>query len=641
MTTGDTKLDAALSASKIGIRVFPCKENDRTPAIRGWKEKATTDESQIRKWWSRNPEANPACVVDDDRTVVDIDVKKGKKGDETVAGWKLLYDYPDTWTVHSPSGGLHHHFESAPSRNSCEHLGKGVDTRGGGKGYVLLPGATIDGVPYTWDETHNPDAHPAPAKLPLWLYTNLMDGYREREQDTAPAAELDKPTNIARATDYLTSTAPKAVEGDAGDHTTFSVAAKLKDIGVSEPTALELMLDHWNDECSPPWSPEELQTKVANAYAYGVNAPASNAPEADFEPFSLPNETSTRLYYERPSEIRIDTQAAYLVDDWLDEQAMSVMYGPSNVGKTFLMMSISYAIATGSPWFGNPTKQGAVVYVAAEAGSSAKKRIAALKQHHDRQDDFPLYLVPCPVDLLRKNADTKPLIKLVKQIEEDNGYPVRLIVIDTLARAMAGGNENASDDMGALVNNLDRIRVQTDAHLTVVHHSGKDQAKGARGHSSLRAATDTEIEIVDGTVRATKQRDLEGGRPVGFVLKGVELGTRSDGKAITSCVVQEGVSDTGGDFEALNLKPADELALRALRTACLDPERSYTDSEHVCVDTEIWRVVLKELDGETGGKFTEGKSASAWRNRFQEARKNLQKAQNVGVNRRNGWYLLT
>jgi hypothetical protein len=76
----------------------------------------------------------------------------------------------------------------------------------------------------------------------------------------------------------------------------------------------------------------------------------------------------------------------------------------------------------------------------------------------------------------------------------------------------------------------------------IVHHTGKDVAKGARGHSSLRAATDTEIEVsVDETelraARVTKQRDLPGGEEFAFRLDAVGLGVDEDGDAVTTCIV--------------------------------------------------------------------------------------------------------
>jgi hypothetical protein len=120
-----------------------------------------------------------------------------------------------------------------------------------------------------------------------------------------------------------------------------------------------------------------------------------------------------------------------------------------------------------------------------------------------------------------------------------------LIVIDTLSRAIAGGNENASEDMGALVRNGDRLREITGAHVLWVHHCGKDAARGARGHSLLRAATDTEIEVTQErhsglrTARVTKQRDLaSNGEELHAKLRPLELGVNQWGGAVTACVVE-------------------------------------------------------------------------------------------------------
>jgi RecA-family ATPase len=91
-----------------------------------------------------------------------------------------------------------------------------------------------------------------------------------------------------------------------------------------------------------------------------------------------------------------------------------------------------------------------------------------------------------------------------------------LVIIDTFARAIPGGNENDALDVGIAVAGADRIRAETGAAVGFVHHAGKDPTKGARSSSALRAATDTEIKIegITGTRTATvtKQRDLESGR---------------------------------------------------------------------------------------------------------------------------------
>ena len=117
---------------------------------------------------------------------------------------------------------------------------------------------------------------------------------------------------------------------------------------------------------------------------------------------------------------------------------------------------------------------------------------------------------------------------------------------------MAGGDENGPTDMTSFIANLDALRDVTGAHIMIVHHSGKDTAKGARGHSSLRAATDTEIEMeVDGKIRtatATKQRDLEPQEPIVFTLKIHKLGVDEDGDPVTTCTITPADPDDVADM---------------------------------------------------------------------------------------------
>ncbi len=144
------------------------------------------------------------------------------------------------------------------------------------------------------------------------------------------------------------------------------------------------------------------------------------------------------------------------------------------------------------------------------------------------------------MDLLTPGGDVDGVIRLVKELESLTGEQCVKVTQDTLARAMAGGNENSGEDMGLLVANADRIRHALGCCFEFVHHAGKDAARGARGHSSLRAATDTEIEIsaCDGVhiVRPTKQRDFTLGDEFAFTLRQVEIGTDARARPVTTCV---------------------------------------------------------------------------------------------------------
>jgi AAA domain len=245
------------------------------------------------------------------------------------------------------------------------------------------------------------------------------------------------------------------------------------------------------------------------------------------------------------SEIDFRETGEMLIKRVLPAQGFSVIYGESGSGKTHLSTDLALHVARGSPWFGHKVMPGGVIYMAAEGGLSMRRRVVGHRQHHGLKLDqgIPFALIPSPINLLDPHADLPELLALIKTVAAGMGLPLRLINVDTLSRALAGGNENAPDDMGNFVRNIDRIREETGAHISVVHHAGKNPGQGARGHSLLRAASDTEIEVAstDGaahsTARITKQRDGSDGDVFAFDLRVVEVGRDEDGDAITTCVV--------------------------------------------------------------------------------------------------------
>jgi hypothetical protein len=168
-------------------------------------------------------------------------------------------------------------------------------------------------------------------------------------------------------------------------------------------------------------------------------------------------------------------------------------------------------------------------------------RVAALKAVHG-VCDVPFALRRAGLDLLHSQANLQELVELAQETQARIPNAPLLIVVDTLSRVIAGGDENSAADMTAFIRNIDDVREMTRSHVMIVHHTGKDTARGARGHSSLRAATDTEIEVGnnDGARAAmvTKQRDYQGSETFPFTLKAVALGHDQEGDEVNSCVVE-------------------------------------------------------------------------------------------------------
>lgn len=243
----------------------------------------------------------------------------------------------------------------------------------------------------------------------------------------------------------------------------------------------------------------------------------------------------------RYADLGVNVNSRPLIRGILEHGQTSLLVGKSGSGKTFLALDLALHVAAGTAWLGHHVDQGRVVYVAAEAGMSIGNRIAAWRGHHSLTA-LPFSAVVQAIDLCHpKTGDIDRLIAAIGCDEEERPA---LLVIDTISRVLAGGNENAPDDMGALVKSIDRLRDEIGCHVLAVHHLGKDQSRGARGHNLLHCAVDTEIEVVRdaatkiATATITKQRDGETGLPIMFRLHPVILGTDADGETITSCVVE-------------------------------------------------------------------------------------------------------
>lgn len=231
----------------------------------------------------------------------------------------------------------------------------------------------------------------------------------------------------------------------------------------------------------------------------------------------------------------------YLIKHVLDRAALGIVYGESTAGKTFVALDWSFHIALGRAWRGKRVRQGRVVYICAEGLGGFKKRLAAFCQHHD-VDDVPGMRVIADTPSLLRPADHK---LIVERITAWGGAD--LIVVDTFARTMAGGDENSAETVMKALGHCDALHRATGAMVMLVAHSGKDQTKGVRGHSSIKPAADVQIEVLRdgegaGTRRAVKLEKVKDGpdegREFGFRLRTVTLGTDGDGDPITSCVVE-------------------------------------------------------------------------------------------------------
>ncbi|QCX50694.1 AAA family ATPase [Ralstonia pseudosolanacearum] len=222
----------------------------------------------------------------------------------------------------------------------------------------------------------------------------------------------------------------------------------------------------------------------------------------------------------------------------LPNEGLAALYGPSGSGKSFLALDLCAAVAGGdSEWFGKRVTHAPVTYCALEGERGMGKRAEAWSASKGVLLPTGLRFVTQGIDL-REASDVADLAVAVLAAGGRDG----LVVVDTLNRAAPGADENASRDMGELIEACKTLQRRIGGLVLLVHHTGKDGAKGLRGHSSLYAALDAAIEVTRTDERRewsiAKSKDGMDGERTAFALRVVELGHDEDGEPVTSCVVE-------------------------------------------------------------------------------------------------------
>ena len=236
---------------------------------------------------------------------------------------------------------------------------------------------------------------------------------------------------------------------------------------------------------------KELAELAKNAEVI-VDQPKAIEPELEQEAY---NPTPQLLNIEAWDTIK-DEPVQWIIDNVLPEKGFAALYGPPGSYKSFIALDIAEAVATGRNWMGNQvTSPGAVLYIAGEGHGGIGARIKACKINHQTKDGAQIYVIRYQLNLRSSADDFNLLMESIDALLDRTGIELRLVQIDTLARAFGGGNENDSQDMGAFIHNCGRLQRKLDCALMVLHHSGKDATKGLRGHSSLLGAVDTQLEL--------------------------------------------------------------------------------------------------------------------------------------------------
>jgi AAA domain len=289
---------------------------------------------------------------------------------------------------------------------------------------------------------------------------------------------------------------------------------------------------------------------------------------------------------------------------------MGALVAPAGVGKSTVAQLLATCVAEGRPFLGRPVLTGPAIYVAAERGPEAARRLLAIR----RKIKAPLYIAMARPNLADADDVSDLANRILQVCENERSCPV-LIVIDTLARCMPGLDENSARDMGRVIEGLTRLLEQVpSAAVLFVHHAGKGGDGDMRGSTALIGGVDLELQVKNGKgglkrLVVTKANAVAEGQSLGFRLFPVEYRDHPNAdpeSVITAIDADEGdddpvelIPDGSPSRSEIVLSLIDELAVdgNVDRQECLISarDRKLIEGKTPASTAEQFRKVLVQL----------------------------------------------
>jgi len=287
--------------------------------------------------------------------------------------------------------------------------------------------------------------------------------------------------------------------------------------------------------------------------------------------------------------------AQWLIDGVIAEKELTVLYAPPGEGKTFLALDFALHVAAGRDWNDHTVKGGRVLYIAGEGVSGLPARVKAWHAHNQCDPAESFYILPQTVPMV----DDEAMFRLTNTIREMGEFD--LIVIDTVARALAGAEENSASEMGKFIAACGRLQTDHNASVLGIHHSGKDVAKGMRGSSSLLGAVNTSMSckrVDDNQIKLTfeKQKDIEIAEPISLDMVQVNVGEGAIGEASIALELASIIAEEKHKFQ---LTTNERLTMKALRNAVercgKAPKSNRVQGMRLVVSLDQWREEARSL----------------------------------------------
>ena len=565
ISESDSRLANAIAYAKKGWPVFPVGDK-KLPAVKAWEQKATTDESRIRSWYE-NTSMNGCnfgfCPGRAGIAVIDLDMNKKSKDGNAVNGRDSLETFcgdqgetlPETYTVRTPSGGLHRYYKVPHEIRSKNAFLPAVDVKSSG-GYVVIPGS-VNANGGKYEVIRDVEV----AQMPQWfldIYGRQANAEAAKEKVTQPPADItaDTQDKIERAIEIISGW--KSCDEGERNTNLFQMMRELLKAGISEEKAAELYEDYGVDKIGLDPDSREVAATIASAYEdmadFGVEseehgknaaklfedlsageAAGITAEESDGEAAGITTEESESLldrfrrrlhkgeYYLNLKE----TDLEYWVDGLLPAEDFLVdVCGAPGCGKSTFVHQLCICVLNGVDFLGHAThpetKSGKVfkpLIVSCEEPekSIARRMKAQAEVLCGRNGKTPDVLDLLGEDTTFYQAGAKSGItdqlKAVMAVVKEGGY--NFVAIDNRGEVFRA-DENNRDDVSRFCGPLKMACRSLRAQVVMLSHTnkqGKESGSTAwtgSGRVQIRMGTDNNREEI--AIQVTKANDVATGR---------------------------------------------------------------------------------------------------------------------------------
>lgn len=447
-----TKLEYATKLAEMDFKVFPLRENAKTPLFKGNAQtQGTTDLNQIRDIWTQHPNANIGIATGDGLTVIDVDTitAHGVDGENSMLVYQVDYGFiNETLEVTTPTGGKHYYYLTDNEYSNKASILPGVDVRGLG-GYVVGPGSTINGTLYEAKQLTEPQR--ANSEV-----LQLLGACKKRETSTDPFEALEKgysETLIPQGsrTDYLIKQCAQLCDG------TKTLETLKKMIRVINEDNLEI-----------PLTDKELEAEVfPSLKRFKKHEVKKVDPETSIDP--------NKINLVSVSDIEKE-YVEWLVPGYIPKGTITIIGGDGGLGKTSLWCNIASAISNGKPCVlqdGNEVMypRGEVIYFSGEDDTA---RVLRARLEQNGANLYNIKTLQMDDDAFTSLSIGGALIEGIIEARRP-----MLVIFDPIQLFIKNADMSKRNDMRQTMTNLTKLGTKYGTTFILVMHTNKRDKIGS------------------------------------------------------------------------------------------------------------------------------------------------------------------